>query len=116
MPPNKPDYQAKYIRKHYQENKQYYLDRASKRKAALLEKVRSLKIKCSRGPESDPRCLDFHHLDAKKKFKSVSNMVRYGYSLKRILKEIAKCIVLCANCHRKENIGPVEKLDISTAF
>jgi hypothetical protein len=106
MPSNKPDYQANYIRKHYRENKKYYLDKAAERRIALLAEVRGLKKKCSRCPESDHRCLDFHHLDAKMKTASISNMVKNGCSMKKILKEIAKCIVLCANCHRKETLAP----------
>tara|TARA_R110002167_G_scaffold51627_7_gene149285 strand:+ start:6934 stop:7317 length:384 start_codon:yes stop_codon:yes gene_type:complete len=44
--------------------------------------------------------LEFHHLHPSDKFAGVSNMVHDGYSKKRILEEIEKCQVLCANCHR----------------
>ena len=47
--------------------------------------------------EKDPTCLDFHHLD--NKHEQVSHM--NCYSMNKIQQEIDKCVVLCANCHRK---------------
>jgi len=41
--------------------------------------------------------MDFHHVDGEK---SMTLGEVGGASLKRIHAEIAKCIVLCANCHR----------------
>lgn len=49
--------------------------------------------------ESLPRCLDFHHLDRGEKSFTVSK--RTIVSLPRLVSEIWKCVVLCANCHRK---------------
>lgn len=43
--------------------------------------------------------LDFDHLPEFEKSFNVSKLVRYG-SIDRILDEIAKCEVVCANCHR----------------
>jgi hypothetical protein len=51
--------------------------------------------------EDHPSTLDFHHEDPAKKEASVRQLLDNGYSQKRILAEIAKCIVLCSNCHRK---------------
>ena len=48
-----------------------------------------------------PSVLDFHHTDEKTKTMAVSQMVNEGYSQKRILAEIDKCMVLCANHHRE---------------
>ena len=45
--------------------------------------------------------LDFHHRDMKEKDFGISYMVHYGFSKKKILKEIDKCDVLCSNCHRE---------------
>ncbi len=56
---------------------------------------------CSRCNEVDPICLDFHHLDPTIKDGMISTMMTC--SQKRILDEISKCIILCANCHRKEH-------------
>ncbi len=50
--------------------------------------------------EHDPACLDFHHRDPKTKdFNFGSSYKRYSPTW--FLKEIEKCDVLCANCHRK---------------
>ena len=42
-------------------------------------------------------CFDFHHVKGEKDTK-VSAMMNGNWD--RILKEIRKCILLCANCHR----------------
>lgn len=49
---------------------------------------------------NDPRMLELDHLDRKTKVKSVSEMIREGYTLDTIKAEAEKCRVLCANHHR----------------
>jgi hypothetical protein len=56
--------------------------------------------KCKECGLTDHRVLDFHHRDPKEKLFEVSKKASGGYSPKTILKEIKKCDVLCANCHR----------------
>jgi hypothetical protein len=53
--------------------------------------------------ESEIACLDFHHINpAEKDF----HMTKVGsVSSARIQAEILKCVVLCANCHRKGHAG-----------
>ena len=58
-------------------------------------------LACERCHESSAACLDFHHLGGKDR--DVSGMAAAGYSVKAIMAEVHKCIVLCANCHRKEH-------------
>lgn len=58
---------------------------------------------CARCGEDHPATLDFHHRDPAAKDFNLSNVSAYGWSLERIQAEIAKCEVLCANCHRKEH-------------
>ena len=53
-------------------------------------------IKCG---ESDPRVLQFNHINPDEKLETVSNIMRRG--LTQVMKEIEKCEVLCANCHSK---------------
>ncbi len=57
---------------------------------------------CTTCGETDPRCLQFDHLDPEQKTSTVSSMVAKGRALKAIRQEIAKCQVLCANCHAKK--------------
>lgn len=55
--------------------------------------------------ETDPRCLDFDHRDPKTKLKGVATLVVCGIKLERVIAEVAKCDVRCANCHRKKTLG-----------
>lgn len=43
--------------------------------------------------------LDFHHTDPKEKGFPLNKM--YRHSKEEIIKELDKCILLCANCHRE---------------
>jgi hypothetical protein len=53
-------------------------------------------------------CLDMHHIEEKKY--SINRLVQEGATLERLLAELAKCIVLCANCHRVvHGTGPSPK-------
>lgn len=47
--------------------------------------------------EKDIVVLVFDHLRDKKKM--ISTLIKWGYSVETIKKEIEKCRVLCANCH-----------------
>src|SRR5689334_10107757 len=65
--------------------------------------IRTIKIQCSRCPETHPATLDFHHKNPRRKIATVSFMVLNGWSLDRVKKEVEKCEIMCANCHRKEH-------------
>ena len=58
-----------------------------------------LKHPCALCGEADPVVLDFDHL--RDKVWEVTNLARYG-GWSRLLAEIEKCRVLCANCHRRQ--------------
>lgn len=69
---------------------------------AFLELVgEDLRQGCVRCDEVDPACLDFHHLDPSQKGGAVKEFVRRGASRERVMAEVAKCVILCSNCHRK---------------
>ena len=56
---------------------------------------------CAVCDEGCAACLDFHH-PGEKEF---SICQRRDVSLARVMSEVAKCILLCANCHRKLHAG-----------
>lgn len=78
------------------------LDRRERHRAWIYEYKRQ-SDGCVRCGEADPACLDFHHVDEDEKDMAVGKMVTYGYAKSKLLDEIAKCEILCANCHRKEH-------------
>jgi len=51
--------------------------------------------------------LEFHHVKADKEF-TISKLKR---SLPATKREIAKCICICANCHREIHAGMVEGME-----
>jgi hypothetical protein len=71
--------------------------RLAANKRAVLEYL--LKNPCVDCGEADPVVLEFDHQGGKTA--NVSDGIRHGWSLKRIMEEIAKCNVRCANCHRR---------------
>lgn len=74
-----------------------------------VQRVKRIFGKCNICGDKRWYVLDFHHLE-NKEFE-ISVMVRSGYSIKKIKKELRKCIFLCSNCHREhhffENNGTV---------
>ena len=48
--------------------------------------------------------LEFHHKDPTKKDSSMSKMTRMADSAE-VQRELEKCILLCANCHRMTHAG-----------
>tara|TARA_Y100000034_G_C6906169_1_gene420554 strand:- start:401 stop:718 length:318 start_codon:yes stop_codon:yes gene_type:complete len=65
-----------------------------------FEELKS-QLKCETCGEDHPATLDFHHVDGSQKEFNISRMAKGGLGKERILAEIAKCMVLCSNCHRK---------------
>jgi hypothetical protein len=97
--------QKAYNVKWYKKNRDQIRTRikTNKLKVKIWFKEYKKTLNCDRCPETDPVCLDFHHIDPSKKEIAISNAANSGWSIKRILKEISKCDILCANCHRKEH-------------
>ncbi len=67
-------------------NRQYVVDHLKKNPC----------VDCGMG---DVRVLDFDHVRGEK-YKEVSQMIRGGVGLEKLQKEIDKCDIRCANCHR----------------
>lgn len=94
-----------YDKTKYNENIEAYRLRNKNKRLQKRQWLTDMKssLKCERCSEDYIYCLDFHHLDSSQKDGSVAIMIKKGYGKQRILDEIKKCIVLCANCHRKEH-------------
>lgn len=96
-------YKQRWNKEFYRKNRKQEIARVARRKAALrdwLNKYRT-SIACHKCGENHPACLDFHHKDPAAKDFSVGDMKAMGWSKDRLLVEIKKCVVVCANCHRK---------------
>ncbi len=75
------------------------------RRRGIASWVSELKsqLVCARCGEDHPGCLQFHHADPMQKETSVAVAVSIGWGRARILRELGKCEVLCANCHAKHH-------------
>jgi hypothetical protein len=97
-------------RRHYQENKAIYKARAKKRNVEQRVRLRILvndlkSVSCLDCNGDFPPCaMDFHHVRGKDS--SIPKLVKQAVSEKRLLAEIEKCVVLCANCHRIRHCPP----------
>jgi hypothetical protein len=56
--------------------------------------------RCSNCGVDDPRVLEFHHIDKTQKDFTISVAYYNRVGLDKIMQEIKKCDILCANCHR----------------
>lgn len=79
--------------------------RDAERSRLFYEVIRAAKdVPCTRCGNCFPSvCMDFHHRDPATKQYGVALMLRC--SLDKVRAEIAKCDVLCANCHRIVEFG-----------
>jgi hypothetical protein len=100
-----------YNRKYYRENREHLLKKQKEKNRRLAKARRKWladykkKLECVRCGENHPATLTFHHADSSEKDFEIGNALGLGVSLKRILAEIEKCEVLCANCHAIEHLG-----------
>jgi hypothetical protein len=90
-------------RKHYLKNKEAYHSRNQARRREIRQWFVEItpNIKCKKCGETDRACLDFHHRDPSEKDSEMSKLLAHHASKERILIELKKCDILCANCHRK---------------
>ena len=55
---------------------------------------------CDCGRMFPAECMDFDHRDWDSKTNNVGTMVSHGHNKEKIWAEIAKCDLVCSNCHR----------------
>lgn len=98
-----------YHHAHYLAHKESYVARARQHDAAHLIRCRRFLTAyksyfgCQRCAVVDVRVLECHHLGAK--VKNIGDVLSRRWSLRRIVQELLKCEILCANCHRIETLS-----------
>ncbi|HEX8843332.1 MAG TPA: hypothetical protein VF791_01630 [Pyrinomonadaceae bacterium] len=92
-----------YTQRHYKENKEYYKKKAKVNDQKKVARFHEFLIgkSCVDCGESDPIVLEFDHCTGKKQF-TIANMLARKMGWDSLMKEIAKCVVRCANCHRRK--------------
>ena len=94
-----------YGKEHYRRNIPYYSAKNAAARVAQRHSNRGLAYEyllshpCVDCGEADPVVLDFDHVDPATKLWSVGTMLS-RQATSAIEREIAKCEVRCANCHR----------------
>lgn len=92
--------QNKRSRQHYKDNKKYYGDKRRKFRESLREMIDNIKnVPCKDCKvRYNPWQMEFDHLRDKEN--GISELMILGNKTK-ILKEIEKCEIVCANCHKQ---------------
>ena len=100
------DCRRAYRKKRRKEHPEIHTAQASRRQKKQGEWLLSKKTPCIVCGESEPICIDFHHIDPSKKDFTIGQ----HRSRNKILlqAEIDKCVCLCANCHRKVHAGVID--------
>lgn len=90
-------------RQNYRDNKERYFKQAKKRDDQIDELINSYKSKpCTDcGVSYPPYVMDLDHIDPTKKVLKISTMRRRKMAFDKIIEEMDKCEVVCANCHRE---------------
>lgn len=88
------------------EDERAYGRRKYYRKLEISNRAKSKPCKICRH-EFPPAAMDLHHIDPSLKKNSINKLVSSG-SYKSLEEEIAKCVPLCACCHRLLHAGLVE--------
>ena len=76
-------------------NKESLANKRRSRLKAILQKSCCMDCK-----NSDWRVLEFDHVTPSNKLGSISEMLCSGLAWGKIISEIEKCEIVCANCHR----------------
>ena len=104
MAPLSTEAQKEYDALRYQRIKEERKAQIKKRCDEHQSKLREIKLEngCAHcGTKEDVSKLQFHHVDRSSKEFNISTA--HSYSWKKIEEEMAKCIILCQECHINEH-------------
>lgn len=94
-----PGYAAQYMREYQKKNYSKMKAQVARKRLEIAEWKRARG--CTVCGETEPWVLDMHHTDPNEK---ESNSAQSA-TLSTFLKEAAKCVLVCSNCHRKIHAG-----------
>lgn len=100
-----------YQKDYYKRNPTSILDSSRKQSKIIRKIVIDLKNKpCTDCKNTYPYfVMDFDHIKGKKRF-NISEATQKYRSIPRLMEEIAKCELVCANCHRIRTYGRMNKV------
>ncbi len=108
------DCQKEYKDRHYRENKSAYVAKAKvgndRYRRVFIGEIHELKrstpcVDC--GKRYPHYVMDFDHRDPDTKKSTIARLLyRSRAGRRRVMEEIAKCDLVCANCHRERTWGP----------
>ncbi|MEK7551692.1 MAG: hypothetical protein AAB532_03775 [Patescibacteria group bacterium] len=89
-------------KRYYRNNLYKYYIKNIERKKMLAVFVNELKYKPCKdcGIIYPPYVMDFDYIKGQEKLNSVARLIHNGWSKAKLLEEMAKCDLVCANCHR----------------
>jgi len=97
------------LRRYYEKNKLAYFLRNKEKRERMREWLREQKshpcMDC--GVQYDPFVMDFDHRDPVTKKYQPHQLIRLS-SWSRLKAEVAKCDLVCANCHRLRTLSQIE--------
>lgn len=101
----KDEKNAELCREWYSRNRARKLEMQQRRRQDIHDFLDATKVKsgCLRCGERDPRCLVFHHRNGETKAFDLGLAGSGSIGMEAIIAEMAKCDVLCANCHLKHH-------------
>ena len=101
-PEKRRAYNKEYQKKWYAKNRAKHMQVTGLNKSRAKDKWAAFKstLACMKCGENHPSTLDFHHIEPSKH--KVHRLVADG-RFTAAMSEIEKCLVLCANCHRKHH-------------
>lgn len=98
--------QSRRSREHYQRNADAYKERIARNNQITRGENRRKLLEylsheaCVDCGLTDMVALEFDHHDPTQKVRDVSTMVQKGFAWTTVLREMSKCDIVCANCHR----------------
>lgn len=100
------DCERAYFQEHYAKNRAAYIDRAKAHNRKTVSEQRASIAELRNQPCADcggifpPYVMEFDHRSGVEKKTNIADMPKRYYSKRLLAAELAKCDLVCANCHR----------------